>query len=75
MKVILRPENETIQVNSSEPFNEYESSVNASPRIGECLKIEGKGTYRITNISHDLSIFDGETYALGETVITTEKEG
>jgi hypothetical protein len=74
MKVILRPENETIQVNESEPFNEFESSVSASPRIGECLRIEGKGSYRITNISHDLSIFDKETYSIGETILYTEKE-
>lgn len=74
MKVILRPENETILVNVTEPFNEYESSVNASPRVGECLKIEGKGSYRITKISHDLGIFDDDTYSFGETVITAEKE-
>lgn len=74
MKVILRPENETIQLNCSEPFDEFESSVNACPRIGESLKIENKGNYRITKISHDLSIFVDNTYSFGETIITAERE-
>ena len=74
MKIIIKPENETIQVNTSEPFNEFESSVDACPRIGESLSIEGKGRYRITEITHDLSIFGEETYSLGETIITAEKE-
>jgi hypothetical protein len=69
MKIILKPENETIQINTSEPFNEYESSVNACPRIGERLNIEGKGTYTIEDIRHDISIYGVDSYALGETVI------
>lgn len=73
MKVIIKPENETIQVNTSEPFNEWESSVNACPRIGELLSIEGKGPYRITDIIHDLSM-TGEDYSIGETIIIAKKE-
>lgn len=73
MKITIKPENETIQVNSSSPFNEWESSVNACPRIGELLSIEGKGPHRIVDIIHDLSI-EGEDYSIGETVIIAEKE-
>jgi hypothetical protein len=76
MKIILKPENETIQINTSEPFNEYESSVNACPRIGEHLVIEGKGTYIIEDVRHDISIYGADSYALGETVIiAVEDEG
>ena len=74
MKIIIKPENETIQVNTNEPFNEYESSVDACPRIGELLSIEGKGHYRVKEITHDLSIFSEDTYSLGETIIIAEKE-
>lgn len=74
MKIILKPENETIQINTSEPFNEYESSVNACPRIGEHLTIEEKGTYFIEDVRHDISIYGEDSYALGETVIIAVKD-
>ena len=75
MKIILKPENETIQINASEPFNEYESSVNACPRIGEHLVIEEKGSYIIEDIRHDISIYGGDdSYALGETIIIAVKD-
>lgn len=74
MKIILKPENETIQIDTSEPFNEFESSVNACPRIGEHLVIEEKGTYIIEDIRHDISIYGSYSYALGETIIIAVKD-
>ena len=73
MKVIIKPENETLQLNLSEPFNQYESTVDACPRIGEKLNVENKGQYLITDIRHDLSIFSQDTYSIGETIIIAEK--
>ncbi len=73
MKVIIKPENETLQLNLTEPFNQYESTVDACPRIGEKLNIENKGQYLITDIRHDLSIFSQDTYSIGETIMIVEK--
>ena len=74
MKIIIKPLNETIQVNEGEPFNSYESSVDACPRIGESLNIEGRGHYKIIDIVHDLSIYNGDSYSLGETMIIVDSK-
>lgn len=73
MKIVIKPENKTIQVNQNQPFSSFESSVDACPRIGELLTIEGEGSCRIVDINHDLSL-NGEDYSIGETIILAERE-